>query len=77
MNDGYLFFWQSVAMLDTSRGRFPGSEKGRLLLYEKFSVFRYHTSEQSCIVLANVKKSFKVVFFQHFVGNSFISHFAP
>jgi len=54
MNDGYLFFWQSVAMLDMSGERLPGSEQGQLLLCEKFSVFRYHTSEQWCIVLTNV-----------------------
>jgi len=57
MNDGYLFFWQSVAMLDTSGERFPGSEQGLLLLYEKLLHFRYHTSEQSCIVLTNVSKN--------------------
>jgi len=26
INDGYLFFWQSVAMLDASGERIPGSE---------------------------------------------------
>jgi len=54
MNDGYLFSWQSVAVLDTSGELFPGSEQGRLLLYEKFSVFRYNISEQLRIVLTNV-----------------------
>ena len=29
MNDGYLFFWQSVAMLNASGERLPGSEQGR------------------------------------------------
>jgi len=34
-------FWQPVAMLDTSGERLPSSEQSRLLLYKKFSVFRY------------------------------------
>ena len=29
INDGYLFFWQSVTMLDASGERIPGSEQGR------------------------------------------------
>jgi len=35
MNDGYLFFWQSVAMLDTSGERLPGSEQGRAVKTDK------------------------------------------
>jgi len=29
MSDGYLFFWQSVAILDASGERLPGAEQGR------------------------------------------------
>jgi len=83
-------------MLDTSWERLPGSEQGRLLLYEKFSVFRYHTYEQSCIVIIIIiiikgiykaqdrPKATSALFLQmfqkivhRFVGNSFISLFAP
>ena len=52
-------FWQSITMLDESGERLPGSDQGRwrrwcMLLYKKFSVFRYRTSEQLYIVLSNV-----------------------
>ena len=58
MNDGYLFYWQSFAILDASGERFPILEQSRwrrwYLLYEKFPVFSYRTSEQSYIALLNV-----------------------
>ena len=54
-------------MLDASGERLPGSKQGRwrrwcLLLYEKFSVVRYRTSEQSIVHCSYkcFKKSFKV-----------------
>ena len=59
-----LVFWKSVTMLelDASGERFPGSEQGRwrrwcLILYEKFSVFSYRTSEESYTAVSNVSKN--------------------
>jgi len=76
MNDEYLFFWQFVAMLDTFGERLTGSEHGRLLLYEKFSVFPTTLPSNRVLFLQMFKKLFKGVFFHHFVGNSFFSFFA-
>jgi len=49
-------------------GRLPGSEQSQLLLYQKFSVFRYHTYEQSCIVLTNVSKKIVIIPFDEYRG---------
>ena len=78
MNDGYLFSWQSVAMLDTSGGapswlRTRSVAAVREVLSLPLPYFRafVHCSYK-CF-----KKSFKVVFFHNFVENSYIILFAP